>query len=183
MELVRDAEAASAEVKKCPEGHVERTLNFRDRNLIFGAVQAYCNDKSRSDYKYRLRIDKIAKLLNIEENIEYFDMLDEWINTKHREWLIVSGRYNAYHNFKAGQVFLEKVRESFPDFDPNVEPPKPGKKPKLTPEEMRGKARAFHIPSKIDAFIIDTIKAYDFKQADPEYVTELCVKYGLSDDL
>jgi len=60
------------------------------------------------------------------------------------------------------------------------EPTLPGKRPKTSKAELRGKDSTFWFPPKVDSLIKDAIVAAHWDPTDAEYATELCKKYEIN---
>jgi len=166
--------------KKCPPGHVERELNFRDRRLIILACLSHANGE---DYKKLAKLDKVKKALLIDEVDDYFDMVNESLEIQTRAWTRETNIYRMYEALKSGGTTEKALLERFPGLDPKKAPEKPPyKDPELTPADERGKARPFYLRSALDVFIIEALKDMKWASADCEYVSELAAKYELPDE-
>jgi len=178
--------AMDGEVKEpqIPEGCVARSLNFRDRRLILFACRTFVMGKERkgSDYKKMSKLDKVVKLLGDEAVDDYFDRIEEDVNSKARLWTKQQNLYVAYEAFKSSVMTKAQFLERFPDHDLSVTPVKPGRIPKKTHEEERGKSSVFPIPAKLDVFIETSLKEMQWGDGDAEFVVELAEKYNLPDE-
>ena len=77
----------------------------------------------------------------------------------------------------------DEVRKAFPDFDPEKGMEKPSlRMPELSPEEQRGQDSTFYLPSKLDAWVQDALRAMDWNTVMTMYSVELCDKFGLKDE-
>lgn len=170
-----------ATVKKIPAGCVERVLNFKDRNNLFGACRAFCAQEGHKGFKDQTRLNSLNKIINFEETLEYFAMIDDSLEDETREWHRATRRYKLWKNYKAGLVKPEEFRKEFSDQDP--EPVKPALlAPETKPDELRGKERPFYLPSKIDVWAQDAIKAMDWSPFLVQYTVELFQKFGISEE-
>lgn len=141
--------------KKDPyPGCVKRVLNFRDRLIILNAVAE--DLKGKGDIKSLARVQKLTELLDGEGVDIYFESMDDDFRQRVEKW-----------------VAAAKAREANPDEK------HPGKRPRRTPAEQRGKEATFHIPSKLDAFIIETLKKAQIATAHAEFAVELAAKFGV----
>lgn len=176
-------EAAPPEAPKQPVGTVERVLNFRDRNLLIGACRQFCDKDKNGDHKAQSKLDRVSKLLNLDETVEYFNMIDDSVEDATFRWMKERNDYLAWMQYSSGGATLEELKKRAPNVDPSIKPKKPPKAtPQATPAEMRGKERSFYIPSKLDAWIQDVLKVSTFQAMTAEYVTELCSKFGLKEE-
>lgn len=168
------------EEKKVPEGHVVRTLTFRDRNLIVGACKFYVKGE-KGKYKGQFKVDRVSKLLCFEETLDYFNMMNDSQAENLFKWQEQRQAYVAFRMMKGGMLKVEDFAKQFPDLDIDECPPKPPiKQPDLNDEEQRGKPREFHIPSKLDVFIQDALRDMEWNPDWSKYVVELLTKYGIS---
>lgn len=169
-----------AEEKKVPEGHVVRTLSFRDRNLIVGACKFYVKGE-KGKYKGQFKVDRVSKLLSFEETLEYFNLMNDAQAENLFKWQEQRQAYVMWRSMKGGMMKVEDFAKQFPDLDIDECPPKPPiQQPDLSHEEQRGKPREFHIPSKLDVFIQDALRDMEWNPDWSKYVVELLVKYGIS---
>lgn len=169
-----------AEEKKVPEGHVVRTLSFRDRNLIVGACKFYVQGE-KGKYKGQFKVDRVSKLLCFEETLDYFNMVNDSQAENLFKWQEQRQAYVSWRSMKGGMVKVEEFVKQFPDLDLDECPPKPPiRQPELSDDEQRGKPREFHIPSKLDVFIQDALRDMEWNPDWSEYVVELLTKYGIS---
>lgn len=169
--------------KRAPVGCVERILNFKDRNNLFGACRAYCAREGHKGFKDQDKLSRLNKIILFEETLEYFAMIDDLLEDAIRDWQRGRKRYKLWKDYKAGLVKIEDFRRELPGVNPDDEAPKPGLlAPESTPEDLRGKERSFYIPSKIDVWAQDAIKAMDWSPFTPQYTVELCEKFGIGDE-
>lgn len=182
--LIQPEAKLPAEASKIPAGCVERLLNFRDRDIIISATRDYCkSDGGHADHKHQSKLDKITKLLNLEECIEYFDMINEAYEDEIKEWMGNRKKYAIYQDYKLGLITIEEAKVQLPTFDASSSQEKPShRQPKPTSEEQRGKERVFYIPSKLDAMIQDALRAYKFNPLVAEFNAEVCLKFGIKEE-
>lgn len=184
-DLIRQASDSQVPIpdKKIPEGHVERTLNFRDRNLLVGACREFCREKGKGDHKAQSKLDRVTKIVSFEETLDYFNMIDDAHEDAVFRWQRLRNDYLVWRQYEGGALDLKTLRERAPGVDPENPPQNPGRKqPEQSSEESRGRARAFHFPSKLDVWIQDALKVYDWQPEAAEYAVELCAKFGLKSD-
>ena len=169
---------------KCPAGCVERTLNFRDRNLLIGAARDYCGKKEHGDFKNQAKLDRLTKLMCFQETLDYFEMLTDHYDDATREWRSARRKYNAWKDLRSGLYKdPDSFKRDFPDIDPGKGAEKPPlRAPEMTPKETRGEERAFYLPSKLDAWVQDVLKGAVWNALAAEYAVELCSKFGLKDE-
>lgn len=173
----------SKEEKKPPAGCVERVLNFRDRNILIGACRQFCDKDGKGDHKAASRLDRVTKILCLQETIDYFAMIDDSLEDALFKWQRDRNNYLSQRQYEAGGLTIEELRKRAPSVDPSTQTPKPKKvQPEATPAEMRGPERPFYIPSVLDAWIQGVLKVAVFSAVSAEYVTELCVKFGIKED-
>lgn len=142
-------------------GMVPRRLNYRDRLLILFAVNSHFRKKQGAGIADSERIRKIQEILDVEGVENYFQAVSESMT---EEMLAYKQAVEAQLNRQPGAP----------------EAPKPGKKPRASKADQRGKEATFHLPPKVDTLIQDAIKAAQFDPTDAEYVIELCKKYQIT---
>lgn len=157
-DALKEGPITLSDKNKLPPGCVERILSFRDRNLIIGACRAWCQKQDRSDQKAITKLDRIQKLLVFEETVEYYEMIDDHYTLKQREWE------------KQKQLYLDGKGE------------KHGKRPQPSAQEQRGQERLFHVPSKLDAWIQESLREMRWNPLTAEYVTELFSKFEMAEE-
>lgn len=173
--------------RKCPTGHVERVLNYKDRHLILLACASAVSgtrDKKSGDYKAMVKLDKVKKLLGFEAVEEYFETIDDSVADKNAAWTRATNLYGTFEMVKTGAVSRKQFADRFPDVDFDSllrEPPKKPslKVPQASPDEKRGKISTFYVPAKLDVFIESSLKEMSWGTGDAEYVVELAEKYEL----
>lgn len=166
--------------QKVPSGCVERVLNFRDRNLLIGACRAFCAKDGHKGIKDQSKLDRMNKLISFDETLEYIAMLDDAQEELTREWTRDKGKYKAWRDYQEKIVTAEAVLKAFPGMDLDkgaVKPPL--RMSENSPEEMRGKERAFYLPSKLDSWVQDAVRAMEWSPFAAEYAVELCAKFGI----
>lgn len=175
------SEGEAPESKKPPIGCVERILNFKDRNNLFGACRAFCAKEGHQGFKDQTKLDRLNKIILFEETLEYFAMIDDVLEDEVRAWQRDKRRYKLWKDYKAGLVKPEDFRKEFSDQD--AEPKKPALlQPESKPEDIRGKERSFYLPSKIDVWAQDAIRAMDWSPFLVEYTVELFQKFGIKEE-
>lgn len=173
---------------KQPAGTVARDLNFRDRDMVIAACRESCAKEGKGGHKYQVKLDKLMKLLNVEEVAEYFDMIQDSVEDSAFKWGRLRNNWLNYQQYMSGGISRAELKERAPDVDPSSPPTKPPtRQPEPTREELRGKSRVFFVPSKLDAWIQDAVKSATWSVVAkdkylPEYVSELCQKLGIKDD-
>lgn len=164
-----------------PDGCVTRMLNFRDRNLIVGACRVYAKGE-RGKYKGQFKVDSVVKLMSFDETTEYYNMINDAQAENLFRWQEQRQAYVAFRAWKGGMMKVEDLIKQFPDLDLDECPEKPKvDQPRLTPDEERGPAREFHIPSRLDTFIQDALRDMDWSAVSlfgSEFVVDLMTKYG-----
>jgi len=180
---VDPATSVASDDKKCPAGCVERTLNYRERNLLIGAARDYCGGKEHADYKNQSKLSRLSKLISFEETLEYFEMMTDHYEDAQHEWRRAKLAYNALRNLRDGLIKLEDFRKQHPSLQPDQELVKPPvRAPEMTPQEMRGEERVFYLPSKLDVWVQDVLKVAAWQPLAAEYAVELCAKFGVKDE-
>lgn len=178
-----DATPAAADPKRAPVGHAERILSFKDRNNLFGACRAFCAREGHQGFKDQTKLDRLNKIILFEETLEYFAMLDDSLEDEIRAWQRSKKHYKLWKNYKAGLIKAEDFRRELPGANPDEEPPKPSLlEPQTKPEEARGKERSFYLPSKLDSWAQDAIRAMDWSPFAAQWTVELCEKFGIKDE-
>lgn len=178
-----EAEEAGLPEPKVPEGCVERTLTMRDRNAIVGACEAYCQKEGHKGLLDQTRLNKIKKLLNWDETLEYFAMLDDALDEEVRIWRREKSQYKLWRDYRAGLVTAQDVKRAYPTLDLEAEPEKPSlREPELKPDEKRGPKKAVHLPSKLDAWVQDCLKSMQWLVKMDELAVEVCEKFGIRSD-
>ena len=174
----------SAPEKSVPAGCVERVLNFRDRNLIIGACREFCQGMGKGDYKAQAKLDKVSKIISFQETLEYFEMIEESMEEATFKWQRERNDWLCYQQYMSGSLTAEELKKRAPGVDTGNPPRKASTKkaPEPTQDEQRGKARSFYFPSKIDVWVQDALKVANWQPLASEYVTELCLKFGLKDE-
>jgi len=184
-EVIKDAfrEAASVPESKIPEGCVERTLTMRDRNAIMGACTAYCQKDGHKGLLDQTRLNKIKKLLNWDETLEYFAMVDDSLEEEIRLWRKTKNQYALWRDYRAGLAKAEDIKKTYPSLDLEGEFKKPSlREPELKPDEKCGPKKAVHLPSKLDAWVQDALKAMEWLTKMEELAVEVCAKFGIKNE-
>jgi len=193
-----DPSKPSALTEKEKEGKVKRTFTCMDRNMIFAACQETVDraalearekkEKSGQDhYKKNFKFEKVKKLLETDQTIEYYIDLDEAIKIRLLEWQGAKNRHLSWLRWKAGIKTRKEVLEQFEDFDFENKPEAPAPKmPEATDDERIGppgeSPREFWIDRKLDTWIEECLKGHEFPSGSSLFVTELYSKYGLKED-
>lgn len=162
-----------------PLGTVKRVLNVRDRNLTIGACRARCMQEGHKKLKDQDKLNRLSKLINFEETIEYVAMLKDWQEEHSLKWERDWVRYKAWRRHQEGVISPDDER-----FLKGVNLEKGVKKPPLvmpenTPEQMRGPERTFYLPPKLDIWAQEAVKGMDWTDFGAEYSTELAAKFGV----
>lgn len=152
MELI---EGAKAEVDLHP-GCVKRLLTFRDRLLIFQALNAQLTQGG--DAKTLGRLVKLQELLDLDGVEDYFDVLNK-------------------AEAKRLQSYASALQAHISDPTRNTDP---GQKPGLTNSEELGPEATFWIPTKLDSHISAAIKEAKFAAANAKHVLALLGKYQIT---
>jgi hypothetical protein len=178
-----EVESETAEKPRPPVGCVERVLNFRDRNLIIGACREFCLKDGKGGHKAQSKLNRLTKLLDLQETVDYFEMVNDSMEDEVFKWQRLRNNWLSWQQHLAGGLTLEELQKRAPSVDLSDPPNKPPRKqPEATPEDLRGKDRAFHIPSKLDAWIQECLEVANWDPMTSEYVTELCQKFGLKSE-
>jgi hypothetical protein len=157
----------STDVPAAPEGEdkrlgmVARRLNYRDRLLILRVVGNFFRKKQGATNAEAERIRKMNEILDPESVENYFDALTLSMTAEMNAW---KGTLDAQLNHKPGEP----------------EPPKPGKRPKSSDLDLRGKESTFYLPPKIDSLIQDALKTAQWDPSEVEFSSELCKKYQIA---
>ena len=163
--------------KEQPPGTVKRTLNFRDRNMLIGAARNWCSRDDQKKLKDQDKLVRLGRIISFDETIEFIAMLTDAQEELQRKWVADWRRYKIWRDFQAGLVAEDRLTK---DIDPEKGVQKPPLvMPENTPDEMRGPARDFFLPSKLDAWAQDAIKAMDWNFNAAEYAVELAEKFGV----
>lgn len=169
--------------RKIPEGCVERRLTMRDRNAIIGACQAYCLKDGHKGLSDQARLNKVKKMLNWDETLEYFAMVDDALDDEIRAWRRAKSQYKLWKDYRAGLVKPEDIRKIYPDLDLENGVQKPQLiEPKLKPGEKRGPEMVAYFPSKLDAWIQDALQAMEWHKDMEELSVEVCEKFGIKQE-
>jgi hypothetical protein len=184
-EVIKDAfkEAASASEPKAPEGCTERTVTMRDRNSIMGACQAYCQKDGHKGLLDQTRLNRIKKILNWDETLEYFAMIDDSLDDEIRIWKRAKNQHKLWKDYRAGLIKAEDVKKTYPDLDLEGEFKKPPlREPELKPEDKCGPKKVVYLPSKLDAWVQDALKAMEWLPKMEELAVEVCAKFGIKSE-
>lgn len=174
------AEDTGHEMKGPPPGTVLRTLNYKDRRMILLACATRAAQEKKGDYKMMARLEKVKKMLVMEDVDDYFETIEDAVNEKVRAWTKEVNLFSTYEAWKSGGITEKKFRETFPEADISTPPEKPPfKMPRLSDDEKRGKSCSFHVPTKIDLFIEESLKEMHWGTGDSKFVLELAEKYQL----
>lgn len=174
--------------KKVPPGCVERVLNFRDRNTLIGAGRDFCRKPEHKKLKDLEKLDRLSKVLCLEETIEYFFKIQDWIDEEVLKWKGLREKYRLWRQYKENLLTpedAEEFRKRYPGLDLEKGPEKPSyRQPEIPPKKNRGPERSFYIPAKIDVWAQDVLRATDWDTpiAQAEFVVELCAKFDIKDD-
>jgi hypothetical protein len=178
-----DVAQETAKERKQPAGTVERILNFRDRNLLIGACREFCQADGKGDHKAQAKLDRVTKLILLEETIRYFEMIDDSLEDELFRWQRLRNDWLAWQQYQGGGLSVEELKKKAPSVDPAVEPKRPPRKqPEAAPADLRGKERPFYFPSKLDVWAQECLKRATWNPLAAEYVTELCSKFGIKEE-
>jgi hypothetical protein len=180
LALVKDPEPVE---RKPPPGCVERILNFKDRNFIVGACRAYCEKEGHKGFKDQKKLDQVTKLLNFEATLDYNAAVGDHGEELTLAWEAATARWKLWRRYKEKLITADEIRKTYPDLDleRGVEKP-PLRAPEISAEEQRGKDSTFYIPSKLDAWVQDALRAMDWTTVMTRYAVELCEKFGIKDE-
>lgn len=181
------AEALKAEAVPAPEGTdkqplgtVKRVLTMMDRNAVLGACQAYCQKDGHKGITDQTRLYRIKKLLGWDETLEYFAMIDDSFQDEVREWRMARNQYRLWQDCRAGLIKIEEIQKAYPGFDMGTEREKPSvREPELKPEKKRGSEKAVYLPSKLDSWAQDALRAMEWLDKMEEMAVEACEKFGV----
>jgi hypothetical protein len=166
-----------------PAGTVERVLNFQERSLAIFAAQQFCGREGKGDHKAQSKLSRLMKTLGHEEQIAYFDMLDDWLEEQIFRWQRQRNDWLKWQQYLSGGITLEQLKEQAPAVDPMAPPAKPCRaQPEVPTADVRGKERSFYLTSKIDVWVQDILKTAIWAAHKAEYVSELCAKFGIKSD-
>lgn len=166
---------------ECPDGHVARHLSIRDRNAVVGACVSYCMKDGHKALADQTRLNRVKRMMNFDETLEYYAMIDESLEDEVREWRRAKTEYSAWKDYRAGLVTADGIREKHPNLDLENGPPKPPLiQPKLKPAEMCGPEKAYYFPSKLDVWIQKALEEMEWLADQDEFSVEVCKKFGLS---
>lgn len=181
-EMVRQEIVKAEESKKPPPGTVERILNFQERNLLIDAAIRHCKKEDQGTEKDIKNLRRLKEAIDFEETIKYFDMMDDALEDLVTEWQSAKVIWLAWTQYQAGNFSAELMKKKFPKVDLATTPKRPARNsPVLSGEEMRGKARSFYLPSKVDVWVQDVIKNITWKPEKEEYVNELYGKFDMNE--
>jgi hypothetical protein len=155
LAVIEAAKGPALPAASCPDGHVVRNFNFRDRDLIFQAIRAYAAGEKRGDYKSMQKIHRIETVLASDECGDFFDALQEKDAVEVKAWAKLK---EAHVTNKASD---------------------PGPRPEPSEEAARGETVKFYVKSTLDTWIIEAVKDMKWNPLLAEYVCELCDKLGL----
>jgi len=137
-------------------GCVKRVFTFRDRMLIFQALNAAT--AQGADAKTLGRLVKLQETLDQEGVDDYFAVMDLEIAKRTQAWAAALERHIT------------------------TQAPDPGPRPKLTAEEQLGKDATYWIKAKLDEHIASVLKDAKFAGANAKHVGALLEKYGIKVD-
>ncbi len=171
------------EVKKPPMGCVERILSFKDRNNLYGACRAFCAKDGHKGFKDQAKLDRLNKIINFEETLEYFAMIDDNLEDEILAWQHSVRVYKLWKEYRVGIIKAEDLRKQVPDINLEEGPLKPALlQPQSKPEDLRGKERSFYLPSKLDVWVQEAIKQMDWSPFVAMYTVELFEKFGIKEE-
>jgi hypothetical protein len=176
-------DAEEAEVPRgVPAGCVERILSFRDRNFIIGACRAFCEKDGHKGFKDQAKLSRLNKLLAFEETLEYFAEFDDTLEDLVRAWTRQKRMYKLRRDVEEGVVKAGEFEKEFPGIalesveKPTLRPPENSK------EDMKGAESHFYLPSKLDVWVQDALRAMEWNWSAAEFSVDLCAKFGVTEE-
>lgn len=167
---------------KPPPGCVERVLTVYDRNLVCGACIRYCQQDGKKKLKDLDKLDRVKRLLRFDETLEFVAMNTDWLEDERVRWEGAKARYRLWRRWKEGILRAEDLKATDPNFDPGVEPERPPPQPpQLAREQRCGPARPVHVPSRLDAWIQEALRAMDWPSDMAEGASEIGRTFGVLD--
>lgn len=181
LALVKDSELVAE--RKIPPGHVERVLNFKDRNFIVGACRVYCEKDGHKTYKDQKKLDQVTKLLDFETTLDYYAVISDRTEELNLAWESSLAKWRAWKRYKEKLISTEEIRKVYPELDleKGIEKP-PSRAPEIPADEQRGKDSSFYLPAKLDVWVQDTLRMMDWTTVMTPYAVELCEKFGVKDE-
>lgn len=172
---------APPEPRKQPPGTVERILNVRERNYIVGVCLEFT--KKNPGHKSQIKVARVKDVVVFEETLKYIDMINDAYEEKAFQWRVAMHEWKNCRDYQAGMISLETFRKACPNVNLDIPREKPPRQhPEASPEELRGPESSFYFPPKIDVWVQECLKASAWEGVQPEYVVELCGKYGITDE-
>lgn len=166
-----------------PIGCVERILNFKDRNNLYGACRAFCAKDGHKGFKDTVKLDRLNKIIKFEETLEYFAMIDDSLEDEILAWQRAKRVYKLWKDYRAGLLTADGFRKEVPNVNLEEGPPKPALlQPETKADDLRGKERSFYLPSKLDVWAQEAIKQMDWSPFVAMYTAELFSKFGINDE-
>lgn len=170
--------------KKQPAGTVERTLNFQERSLLVFACKLHCAKQDKGDYKAQSKLSKLIKLISYEECVEYFEMVDDSLEDRLFKWQRERNDWLLVQQYLAGGITIDDLKKKSPALDIENPPEKPSRRqPEASDGDIRGPARQFYLPSKLDSWVQDVLRGTHWPNPEKAtYITELCGNFGIKND-
>lgn len=171
--------------RPCPPNHVPRTLNFRDRNNIYGISIRHLakNPSPKEQKKYHL----LSTVLRFEETKVFFAVTEDDLADRIDDWNRARLEYRLWRAVHSGTKTLKKALEELPTFkyDPSDPPSRPpSMKPDYDPDEKTGPTSTFFVPKRIDDWLVSILQKDDLDGVGisdniNEGLVELFDKYGI----
>jgi len=165
-------------------GCIVYPLTMMDRNLLIGAGRQYCGKKGNRTNENHDKLNRLDRLLDFTETLDYHAMVKDANDQLDREWRGAAMRYNRWRDYKAGlpvkiDTALEGedgVKTIIEPFDPAAKaPPKPPPRPQaLSDDEERGPMRAFQVPAKLVVWIQKVLTAVEWNAVQTKHGMTLC---------
>lgn len=170
-------------------GCLVHQLTMKDRNLIIGACRAYCQKKGNKDIRNLNNLDRLIRLFNFQETLDFNALVGDVQAQMNREWAGAKMRYDRWRDWKAG--LPTKVDTSFEGEDgaktiiepfvPSAPaPPKPpARPPELPKDEERGPVRSFNILARLDVWIQKALPVMEWNTVMTEDAVILCKLFNV----
>jgi len=165
-------------------GCILHSLTMMDRNLLIGAGRQYCGKKGNRTNENHDKLNRLDRLLDFTETLDYHAMVKDANDQLDREWRGAAMRYNRWRDYRAGlpvkiDTALEGedgVKTIIEPFDLSAKaPPKPTPRPPMLPEdEERGPERIFQIPAKLVVWIQKVLTAVEWNAVQTKHGMTLC---------
>ena len=165
---------------KPPPGTMPVTLNVKERNMLMGSANAYCQMPEHRGNMDQARRNKLRTLIDLDGTLDHIAEINDGLFERQREWKKAWREYNLWKDYEARLIQKDVFEKEFSEFDPENPPAKPPiREPQLTAEQKRGKERVFYIPVKLYTWIVDTLEVMDWPNEFGEYVEDLLARFGM----